>query len=39
MSAEFFAAAVSAPVLLAVAGVFVFFVTRWIDNRDRVGGR
>jgi hypothetical protein len=35
MSAELFTALFSAPILLGVAGAFVYFLASWIDKRDR----
>ena len=35
MSAEFFTALFTAPVMLAAAGLFVFLLTAWSDRRDR----
>ena len=38
MSAELFMAAIGAPLMLGITGLFIFFVTRWSDRRDRLRG-
>ncbi len=35
MSSQLLFAAIGAPALLGLAGLFVFFVTKWTDRRER----
>ena len=35
MNTDLLSTAIGAPLMLAAAGIFVYFTTRWLDRRDQ----